>query len=201
MTASGDLAVPDPKPMEGQTTFFTGTLGVDVMLAKSDVAWRTPGKGEAAPGGGRGRGGEFGGGRRGGGRGPRGEGGGPGGEGGDRRPPGSEAARGPAIRAENAPPVQLRLRLTNHGKDAVEVEVLDFNSSLGNFVVQPAVLVVAAESSTETDPMTSRLGVPALEEIPITVRIRVGGKSGRSETQVVKLRPRADDPAPAKPAP
>jgi hypothetical protein len=87
--------------------------------------------------------------------------------------------------------VQLRLRLTNHGAEPVEIEVLDFNSTLGNFVVQPAKLTLPPGEPVETSPMLSRLGVPAVEEIPLTVRIRRGGKGGTAETQVLKLRPRS----------
>ena len=41
--------------------------------------------------------------------------------------------------------------------------------------------------------------LPAVEEIPITVRMRIGGKTGKTETQVLKLHPRTDAP-PAPPA-
>ena len=99
------------------------------------------------------------------------------------------------IRASNEPPVQLQLRLTNHGDGPVVAEVLDFNSELGNFVVQPPKISLPPHEAVEADPMTSRLGVPAVEEIPITVRLRIDGKT---ETQVLKLRPRTDEaPKPA----
>jgi hypothetical protein len=49
-----------------------------------------------------------------------------------------------------------------------------------------------SHESVETDPMTSRLGVPAIEEIPLTLRLRIGGKNGQTETQVLKLRPRTE---------
>ena len=91
------------------------------------------------------------------------------------------------IRASNEPPVQLQLRLTNHGETPVVAEVLDFNSDLGNFVVQPPKITLPPHEAVEADPMTSRLGVPAVEEIPVTVRLRINGKS---ETQVLKLKPR-----------
>jgi hypothetical protein len=39
MTASGELAIPNPKPMDAQATLFDGGVQVEVMLAKSDVAW------------------------------------------------------------------------------------------------------------------------------------------------------------------
>jgi len=179
--------------MDAQAGFFAGQLTAEAMLAKSDVEWRNP----AGPEGGRGPGGFSGGLGGGGGGGRRGRGGARGG--GEERAPavaGTPAtARGPAIRASNAQPVQLRLRLTNHGDQSVEVEVLDFNSSLGNFVVQPATLTLPPGEPVEASPMLSRLGVPAVEEIPLTVRIRRGGKRGTSETQVLKLRPRPEAPA------
>jgi hypothetical protein len=96
--------------------------------------------------------------------------------------------------------VQLRLRLTNHSDADVEAEVLDFNSDLGNFAVQPEKITLPSRESIEADPMTSRLGVPAVEEILLTVRLRLGGKNGQTETQILKLRPRpAAEPAAASP--
>lgn len=201
MTASGDLAVTNPKPMDGQAAFFDGKIQVEAMLAKSDAIWKSAAGGD--PTRSRGGAGGFtagmgGGGRRGGGRGMGGEGGGGRreGTGVDERPTGAagEGARGPAVRASDAPPVQLRLRLTNHGDASVDIDVLDFNSDLGNFAVQPTKITLSAGQTVEADPMISRLGVPAIEEIPITVRLRVGGKGGKTETQIVKLRPRADEP-------
>lgn len=198
MTASGDLAVPNPKPMEAQAAFLDGKIGVEVMLAKSDVEWKnaSPTEGGARGGGRGGFTGGFGGGggrRGGGGRGGRG--------GGDSSPQTASDTmpRTPAVRASNAPPVQLRLRLTNNRDQPVDVEVLDFNSELGNFAVQPAKIAVPPHESVEADPMTSRLGVPAVEEIPLTVRLRLGGKSGQTEQQVLKLQPRAETPEAAPP--
>jgi hypothetical protein len=198
MTATGELATPNPKPMDAQAAFFDGKIGVEAMLAKSDAVWKNPTPAESARSSGRrsggggfnagfGGGGGGGGGRRGGGR-----------RGGDReeadaRKEGDDAPRGPTLRASNAPPVQLRLRLTNHGSTPIDVEVLDFNSDLGNFVVEPKKITIPAGESIEADPMTSRLGVPALEQIPLTVRIRVNGKI---EQQVLELRPRLEENPP-----
>lgn len=193
MTSSGELANPNPKPMDGHAVFFAGQIEAEAMLAKSDIAWKTPGSGEGGDrGGGRWGGFNPGGGRRGGGR--RAE---------EPPPPAarSEAPRGPAIRASTAAPVQLRLRLTNRGAAAADVEVLDFNSDLGNFVVQPSRLALAAGTTSEAEPMTSRLGVPAVEEIPVTLRLRVGGAGGRTETQVLELRPRVEEAAAPNPPP
>ncbi len=203
MTASGELATPDPKPMDAQAAFFGGKIQAEAMLAKSDAPWKTPSGSdtERASSGERNGGGGFtggfggiGGGRRGGGR--RGGGGEP------STQAGSDAPRqgAPTMRASNAPPVQLRLRLTNHGAQPADVEVLDFNSDLGNFVVQPEKIALPPDGTVEADPMTSRLGVPAVESIPVTVRLRVGGKSGPTETQILKLTPRAEPVPTAEPS-
>ena len=50
------------------------------------------------------------------------------------------------------------------------------------------------QGTIEAEPMTSRLGVPAVEAIPITVRIRIGGPAGRTEQQILQLRPRVEEP-------
>jgi hypothetical protein len=197
MTASGQLAVANPKPMDAQAAFFNGTIGVEAMLANSDAVWKTTNPTDTGDRSGNGgRGGGFSGGLGGGGgrRGGGGGGGRRGGGGGEASPQTASDAgpRAPAIRASNEPPVQLRLRLTNRGDAAVEAEVLDFNSDLGNFAVQPEKIPLPPRESIEADPMTSRLGVPAVEEIPLTLRLRIGGKNGRTETQVLKLRPRTE---------
>jgi hypothetical protein len=185
MTASGALAIPDPPPMDAQAVFFSGRVSVETMLAKSDAAWRTPAPGstERGPGGfggssGRGRGG----GRR-------------GGESGHPDSGAVQPARGPVMRASNAPPVQVRLRLTNQGSEPLEVAVLDFNSDLGNFVVLPATLLLPPGEAVEAEPMTSRLGVPAVAEIPLTIRLRLGDRTGPTESQVLKLQPRVETAA------
>ncbi len=201
MTASGELAIANPKPMDAQAAFFGGTVGIEAMLAKSDIEWKNanPADGNSRGGGGvlSGLGGGGGGGRRGGGPGGGGRRGGGGGE----APAPSDSntiPRTAKIPTSNAPPIQLRLRLTNHTDQSLDVEVLDFNSELGNFAVQPEKITVPPNATVEADPMTSRLGVPAVEEIPITVRLRAGGKAGKTEQQIVMLKPRSDEPAPAK---
>ncbi len=167
--------------------FFNGELETEVLLNRAGFA---P-KGGGEPGGGRGEGGRggggfsggFGGGGGGGGR--RGGGGGPGGggppsEGGGRSPSGETT---PRIVASNQPPVQLHLRLTNRGAEPAEIEVVDFNSDLGNFVVQPRKLTLAPGESKEVDPMTSRLGVKA-DALQLVVRIK---RNGKSEQQGLSL--------------
>lgn len=103
---------------------------------------------------------------------------------------GQEIARS-SIRASNLPPLQLHLTLTNPGPAELTVEVLDFNSALGNFVVQPDRLVVPPGGTVEAEPMTSRLGIPG-DEIPVTVRLRTGD---RTEQQVLTLKQPEPPPA------
>ncbi len=165
------------------------------MLGSGGFAARDAGRVARAGGGGeRGRGsvggggGSGGGGRRGGASGARGGGSERGGE---LPRPGASSGDEPApkIRPVNAPPVQFHLRLTHHGNEPLDVEVTDFNSALGNFVVQPRKLTLPPGGTVEADPMTSRLGVSAAE-IPLTLTIRAGGKT---EKQVVsRARSRVD---------
>jgi hypothetical protein len=88
--------------------------------------------------------------------------------------------------------VQFRLRLTNHGSEPVEIEVPDFNSTLGNFVVQPRKLSIPAGGSVEADPMTSRLAA-AGAEVSLTLGLRV---QSQTEKQVLTLQPRTPAAAP-----
>jgi hypothetical protein len=91
-----------------------------------------------------------------------------------------------ARRAESPlPPINLWLKLTSAASNPLNVEIVDFNSDLGNFAVQPEQLALAPGQSVEAEPMISRLGVTSLE-IPVTVTLRLDGKA---ETQVVTLRP------------
>lgn len=193
-------AAPIPR-MEAQGVFFGGQIGVEAMLARAGAKWSSDEAAAASSSGSHeGRGGSrvgFGGGM-GGMRTGYGGGGGRHGRGGESEGggPGTEA---PPIRAINQPPVQLRLRLTNHGAAPADVQVIDFNSTLGDFVVQPEKITVPPGESIEADPMISRLGVFA-EEIPLTVRLHI---SGRTEEQVLTLRvvPETPPPAAAPPAP
>jgi hypothetical protein len=194
-------------PMEAKGLFFDGQIEVEALLARAGSSWSHDDESGGSRRGGRSRGrsggfsggmgmggggmrGGFGGG--GGGRGRPGEGGGPpegGTDGGAQRAP---------MRASDQPPIQLRLRLINHGTAPADVAVLDFDSALGNFVVQPQKITIQPGESVEAAPMVSRLGAPE-GEIPLTVRLRVGD---RSEQQVLTLRavkeasPEAAPPAP-----
>jgi hypothetical protein len=201
----GGGAVPIPR-MEAKSLFFDGQIEVEALLARAGANWSRDDEsgGSGSRGGGRSgsRGGGFsgsmgGGGMRGGfggGRGGRGRGGG-GGGGPDESGGGDAGARPPPMHASNQAPIQLRLRLTNHGTAPADVAVVDFDSVLGDFVVQPENITVKPGESVEADPMISRLGAPA-EELPLTVKLHV---SGRTEQQVLTLRAVKDAPPPAPP--
>lgn len=73
------------------------------------------------------------------------------------------------------PPVAIRLRLENHSKRILQVDVVDFDSYLGDFAVQPELLSLAPEQTAEPDPMISQLGVTS-DVIPVKVALSVGGK-------------------------
>lgn len=192
---------PPAPDMAATGTFFAGQVGVDILLGSNGFSHRAANeKADSSDasdsGGGSSRGGS-GGGRR-----ARGSGGG-----GGRSAQGSsdDDEPTPHIRASNAPPVRLHLRLTNHGAEPVEVIVVDFNSDLGNFVVEPAKIAIAPNASAEAEPMISRLGVNA-DAIPVTVNLRM---AGQSEKQVLTLRvevpatppPAAPSTPPTSPAP
>ncbi len=116
-------------------------------------------------------------GRRGGGGFGGGMGGGPG-----MPPPGAggpgEAGDGPrptrALRGSPAgPPVMIHLRFTNHGTETVELQIADFLSPLGNFVVRPEKLMLAPGASAEVEPMASGLA----REVAggeVTLKLRLG---------------------------
>jgi hypothetical protein len=191
---------PPPMPdMAASGTFFAGQIEVDVLLGSNGFT-RPSGDDKSDPSD------SAGGGRRGGAGNYGGGGGGRKGRGGSGGSDGSAARSSdgddptPHIPTSNAPPVRLHLRLTNHGTAPAEVEVVDFNSDLGNFVVEPSRIAVAPNASAEADPMISRLGVNA-DAIPVTVNLRL---AGHSEKQVLTLRavtpPTPPPSAPASPA-
>jgi hypothetical protein len=194
---SGAPPAPSVPEMEAHAKFFTGQIEAEVLLGRLGFAPRPAEMAAGASSGGeRGRGRSSGGG-------PGGRRGGMGGShGGGERGGETAGARsgdsqpGPKIRPNNAPPLQFRLRLTNHGGDPVDVEVPDFNSALGNFVVQPRKITLPPGASVEADPMTSRLGISG-DEISLTVTLRTNGKT---ETQLLTLRPKPVAP-PAAPVP
>ncbi len=84
------------------------------------------------------------------------------------------------------PPVTLHLRLKNVGPATFSVEILDFESDLGNFAVTPSLLSLAPDQTAEPDPMISQLGVTS-DDIPIKVVLSMG-KGGKRETQIIHVK-------------
>lgn len=207
-------AEPAPRPiaMEGTGTFFDGRLVASVSLTRGIVsapADRTGGgsgdnsRGGGGGGGGRGggMGGGMGGGRGGGGRGG-GMSGGRGGMGGDSSGDlgGGEAPRrGGGQLGSPMPPVTLQLSLTNNAQDGapLEVEIVDFESDLGNFALKPDHVTLAPGQTGGPGSVVSRLGVTSAE-ISVKVTLRL---AGNKETQSVVLRPKAVPDAPPPKAP
>jgi hypothetical protein len=89
------------------------------------------------------------------------------------------------------PPVTLHLVLTNSGPGPLSVTVDDFESDLGNFVVDPEVIALAPGQTAEPTPMVSQLGVSS-DTIPFTVSLIV---AGQKETRVIQVRDVVDAPA------
>ncbi len=183
-------AVPE---MEAQGAFFSGQILAEVVLNRTGFTGRGGGRSDSADGdsGGGGGGGRGGGGRR--------HGGGSGGS-----PAAAvESDATPQIRPSNLPAVGLHLRLTNHGSAPAEVEVTDFNSDLGDFVVEPEKIALPPNVPVEAEPMISQLGVSS-DAIPISVSLRLKGQGEGHlfEKQVLVLRiirPAAPPAPPAKP--
>lgn len=180
-----DHAAPPVPEMRATGEFFAHRLAVEVLLNRAGFPrGERTGRDDSGDGAGGHRGGHGG---FGGGFGHRGE---RGAEGGGRwrgqEESGETGSPRPHIVASNQPPVALHLRVTNHGNTPLQVAVTDFESDLGNFVVQPAILSVPANGSAEADPMTSRLGVTRLD-IPLTVTLSA---DGRTETEILHLKPK-----------
>ncbi|HEY5079201.1 MAG TPA: hypothetical protein VII43_05115 [Opitutaceae bacterium] len=87
------------------------------------------------------------------------------------------------------PPVTLHLIVINTGAEPVTIGIIDFNSDLGNFVVDPDTVTVAPGDSADATPMVSKLGVSS-PEIPVTVTLRLGAAK---ETRVVYVKDLLDD--------
>jgi len=95
------------------------------------------------------------------------------------------------------PPVTLHLLVTNLGSDSLTVNLIDFNSDLGNFVIDPDTLVIAPGQTAEPLPMVSALGVNA-DILPFIVTLRVGGTR---ESRTFPVKSVLVDPATEKPIP
>jgi hypothetical protein len=82
-------------------------------------------------------------------------------------------------------PIVMWLQLTSTASNPLNVGIIDFNSDLGDFAVQPEKIALPPGQSVEAEPMISRLGVTSLK-IPVTVTLRLNGKT---EAHVLTLQP------------
>lgn len=96
------------------------------------------------------------------------------------------------------PPVTLRVKLENLGKDIVAVEIQEVNSDLGNFVVEPSLLSLAPGQNAEPNPMISQLGVTS-DDLPVTVTLAVKGKVETEIIHVVSVKNAPGTPPPPPP--
>lgn len=188
--------------MSARRHFFAGQIETEIILG--DVEFGQPSASRASResrdsrSGGDGGGASGGGARRGGGGGgSRGASSGNNSRGPAQVPQARDGETAPRIVTSKQPPVRLQLRLTNHGSESAEVEVLEFNSPLGNFVVLPKKITLAPGAASTAEPMTSRLGLGGTS-IPLTIRLR---HQGKTEQQEMILEKSAPAPAPIAPAP
>lgn len=87
------------------------------------------------------------------------------------------------LRGSPMPPMTLRLNLANRTKQALEVGILELNSDLGNFAVQPDRLILAAGQAAEPEAMTSQLGIMG-DNLPVKIALRIGDKT---ESQIITV--------------
>jgi hypothetical protein len=71
------------------------------------------------------------------------------------------------------PPVTLHLILTNKSAGPVTIKLIDFNSDMGNFAIDPETLTIAPGETAEPTPMVSELGVNS-DMIPFKVTLSYG---------------------------
>lgn len=100
----------------------------------------------------------------------------------------------PRMHNSTLPPHALRLRVSNDSQEPVEIEYLECNSSLGNFVVKPSKATLEPGQSHEPNAMISLLGATG-EPIPVKITL---ARNGKVESQVLTLRLVASNTAPAK---
>ena len=164
-----------PVAMSGDSTFFEGKLHVVATVSRG-IGRGGGGGGAGGAGGGSGSGG--------GGKGGRGKG--------AEMPDVSGMDNDEAMaymRAKMAvgspmPPVTLHLKIENTSGGILSVEVLDFDSDLGNFAVHPGLLAIAPSQIAEPDPMISQMGVTS-DSIPVKITLKLG-TAKETQTVVVK---------------
>jgi hypothetical protein len=95
------------------------------------------------------------------------------------------------------PPVTLHLLVTNRDSVSVKVHLIDFNSDLGNFAIDPDTLALDPGATGEPTTMVSNLGVTS-DEIPFTVTLKVGSVRESRTVVVRNLRADSAGPSPAQ---
>lgn len=91
------------------------------------------------------------------------------------------------------PPVTLHLILTNRSAGPMTVTMIDFDSDMGNFAIDPEVLTIGAGETGEPTPMVSQLGVNS-DEMAFKVTLKYGATR---ESRTFPVRLVAADPAQA----
>jgi hypothetical protein len=182
-------------PLAGQETFFDGRILAELQTG---AGFGDAGKSdESDSGSGNGHGGMHMGSGHGGGGHHHGGGGGGGGYGDSPTVSDSidqdEIANIRRAAAHSSPPVVIHLRFTNKGSDHVDLQIADFLSPLGSFVVQPEKLSLDPGQSAEVEPMTSRVA-NELEQAEVTLTL---GLNGHGQKKTIMLKPAPTPPAPA----
>ncbi len=107
-----------------------------------------------------------------------------------------ENSQGKQTLGSPLPPVTLHLILGNPGAEDIAVTMLDFNSDLGNFVVDPASITIPAGRTAEPTPMVSQLGVSS-DVLPFTVRLQMGNAKETRTILVKNILDESGNPRPA----
>jgi hypothetical protein len=92
------------------------------------------------------------------------------------------------------PPVTLHLIITNTGPAPLTVTLIDFNSDLGNFALDPDTLTIPPGQAAEPTAMVSELGVSA-DSIPFKVTLKLPGRRESKAVVVHVVAMPADAPA------
>jgi hypothetical protein len=95
--------------------------------------------------------------------------------------------------ANSSPPIVIHLRFTNKGSEHLDLQIADFLSPLGSFVVEPEKLSLDPGQSVEVEPMTSRVA-SELDQTEVTLTL---GLNGHGQKKTVVLKPAPTPPAPA----
>jgi hypothetical protein len=93
------------------------------------------------------------------------------------------------------PPVTLHLILTNKSSNSVTISMLDFDSDMGNFAIDPETLTIGPGQTSEPTSMVSELGVNS-DVIMFKVTLRYGATKESRTIPVGIVHDDADAPAP-----